>query len=419
MNLPAKAICAALCSATLLAPLVPAQVLRGKPLAPSDPRVRRPAMKAKFGPLQNGPTISNPNAVSHDAAIIASLEKQKQAAVAEAAQMKLSTRPASRSSVPSGPSHTMSAPGSNGRAVVPVDTTAITCGSDPTMRILNVSGNAAPATFSPDTKYNFYTIQGCSFADIGPSAQVYIYKGSTFHEQFQIQEWHENWIKLNLDPTLSGFPDVNDLTLVVQRADGKQASKGGFKFYAARQTTHLSHIPKDDFSLNRFTPNDTSHLQDYYNSPSAHEIVPGLPGIPGHTSEVYWQCIGCIAINGHSDNVYMTGNEDIYKFNQLQPGFVVAQSGMAYRNLDCTGVGPLHTEGQFATRWVGSDLHVTWQGQMCVDEGCGGFGQGDCFGSGQSDYVVDVWGSGPRCIDPWTGQPDQNCIASVRAGKSN
>lgn len=77
MKLPAKVICSALCSATLLAPLVSAQVLKGKPQAqPQTPTSRdsrlRPALKAKFGPLQNGPTISNPSAVSHDAAIIAS-----------------------------------------------------------------------------------------------------------------------------------------------------------------------------------------------------------------------------------------------------------------------------------------------------------------------------------------------------------
>src|SRR5260221_5358408 len=43
--------------------------------------------------------------------------------------------------------------------------TAITCANDAMMRILTVSGLDGPATFTPDPKYNFYTIIGCSFGD--------------------------------------------------------------------------------------------------------------------------------------------------------------------------------------------------------------------------------------------------------------
>lgn len=449
MHHPTKLICTTLCGLTLLIPLSFAQVQTsappplksvqsqsgpsrsGHPQTPasSNSRLRVSTLKPKAGPLQSGPTVAYPSAALHDAAITAALQRQRQAAEAEAAQMKMGIRPASKPGLPAIPSQPMSAPGSNtssrtkgpasgnvasgragstsiaGRAVTAIDTTVLTCGHDATMRILNVSGNAAPATFTPDTRYNFYTIRGCSFGDIGPNAEVYIYKGSTFHEKFQIQEWNENWIKLNLDPALTGKMDQDNLTLVVQRADGKQTSKSGFKFYAVRETTHLSHIPQNDFSLNRFTPNDTSHLQDIYNSPSSPQITPGVAGVPGHTAEVYWDCTNCSAIKGRFNNITMTGNEDIYKLDRLQSGFVPAKSGLAYRNLDCTGVGSLHTEGQFGLQWVGSDLHVTWQGQTCVDEGCGGIGQGDCFGSGQSDYVVDVWVIGPRGVDPWTGSP--------------
>jgi hypothetical protein len=120
---------------------------------------------------------------------------------------------------------------------------ALTCSANPAMRILNVAGTPAPAVFTPVAAYNLYTVSGCSFGNPGPDAKAYIYKGGTFRENLQIQEWHDNWLKLSFDSRISGVLDQDDVTLVIQRADGTQASKSGFRFRAVRSLVPLPMIP--------------------------------------------------------------------------------------------------------------------------------------------------------------------------------
>ncbi len=281
--------------------------------------------------------------------------------------------------------------------------TAIVCTNDAMMRILTVSGLDGPATFTPDPKYNFYTITGCSFGDSGPNAKAYIYYQSTFREDFQIQEWSDNGIKLALDQNIAGLLDHESLTLVVQRNDGKQATRGGCKFYAARETRMLPYIPKTDFSLNKFTPTDTSAFQAAYTSPSSVTVV---PNIAGYTAEVSWTDPKVSYNKDHPNfSVWMPGGEDIYQLKNLQPGFVVESGALCHRNLECQS-GAVHTEGTFGLSFVGTDMHVVWQGQACSYSGCGGFGQPDCFTSEPgSNYAVNVTITGPRGVDPWTGKP--------------
>jgi hypothetical protein len=149
---------------------------------------------------------------------------------------------------------------------------------------------------------------------------------------------------------------------VVQRADGKEATKGGFKFYAARETKFLSYFPRNQFSLYQFTLNDTSHLVPQYESPSQ---------VPKYAADVLWECTDCFAKIRRFDNVYMQGNEDVWQLRNLQPGFVVETYGMGYRDLQC-GDDQLHTEGAFGMKMVGNELHAQWQGQTWVVDGCGG-----------------------------------------------
>jgi hypothetical protein len=153
------------------------------------------------------------------------------------------------------------------------------------MRILTVSGVDGPATFSPNPRYTLYTITGCSLGDAGPNAKVYLYQNA-FRLDFQIQEWNDNGVKFVLDPNVTGVLDQVNATLVVQRADGKQTAKSGCKFYAARETRMLPHVPRANFSLNKFTPTDTSALQATYTSPSSADVA---PNIGGYTAEVFWQ----------------------------------------------------------------------------------------------------------------------------------
>ncbi|MGC1453385.1 MAG: hypothetical protein WA830_25410 [Candidatus Sulfotelmatobacter sp.] len=389
----------------------------------------------KLGPAKTGEIIKNPRAAQGDTTIIAVLEKQKQSAQLEASQMvRTVVRPVGmqagasqpmsatttneataptaatmqRSSTPGTIStgKVSNSPGNSVASLAPVSqvqTIALTCATEPAMRILNVSGEFYPATFTPDAKYNFYTITGCSFGDSGPNSKVYIYYQDIFRQDFQIQEWNDNGIKLNLNPSLKGVLDQDNLTLVVQRNDGKQATKGGFKFYAAREMTLLGRIPQAAFSLNHFTLTNTTDLQVTYTSPSSPNVI---PDVSGYTAEVSWECTDCSANPDHPNFAHWApSGEDIYQFKNLQPGFIATQAAMASVDASCQGT--LHREGNFGLSWVEDDLHATWQGQTCQWSGCGGFGQPDCFGQGPgSNYAVNVWVTGPRGVDPWTGKPN-------------
>ena len=376
--------------------------------------------------------ITNPKASAQDAAIIAVLQKQRQAADAEAVQMKLGIRPAVPSSAPS---RTMSAGGNAtpipSTAVQPVSVAANTpqnptsstnrygalpqglipglalqCGHDPSLRILSVSGGSGVATFTQDEKYNFYTITGCSFGEVGPNSKAYIYYQGTFHEDFQIEEWSDNWIKLHLDPKLSGVDDQNNLTLVVQRADGKQTSKGGYRFYAARDTILLKQIPQSYFSLNKFRP-DQSTIQNWkptYTSGSSPNVRPNLPGL---SAEVHWDLTT-------DPNSTIVGGNDIYDFSHLHATFALSNALMDWKDVSCTDPN----YNQFTTSnnnwnidwYQASGIQVSWQGQMCnsTPGSCAsgaGF-QNDCFAAQpESNYGIDVWVTGPRGVDPWTGKP--------------
>jgi hypothetical protein len=234
------------------------------------------------------------------------------------------------------------------------------------------------------------------------NAKVYAYAGGNFRLDFQVEEWSDNGIKMRVDPGLRGIGDHDNLTLVLQRNDGKQIMSNGFKFYAARENLLLDHFPKTGFSLNKFTPTKTSDLVVQYSSPSSQG---GVPNIPGYTAGISWQCSDCDYNRDHPNFSYFTpSGEDIYNFKDLQPGFVPSEASLAYADLQCPS-GAVHREGNFAVRWVGDDLHVQWQGQTCTTIGCGGFGQPDCFGSPSgSNYAVRLWVQGPRGVDPWTGR---------------
>ena len=405
----------------------------GPARAPQSLRLGTPQVTSTVKNPNNGQVMGNVNWGD----IIAVLEKQKSAAQLEASQMvktpllrpaqsqttPLHTASASgtKTASPSGaaastvtanpvltppsPSRpsTSSAMNSLGSMPPPKSNTVLTCASDPTMRILTVSALGGPAIFTPDPKYNFYTITGCSFGDIGPSAKAYIYYQNTFRKDFQIQEWSDNGIKLGLDPNITGLLDWDNLTLVVQRNDGKQAIRSGCKFYAARQTRMLPYIPKSDFSLDKFTPTSTSTLQSTYTSPSSASMV---PNIGGYTAEVSWTDPKA-QYNQERPNfsVWMQGGEDIYQLKNLQPGFTVETVALCYRNLECLS-GTVHTEGNFSVSIVGTEVHVIRQGQTCTYSGCGGFGQPDCFGQpASSNYALNVTITGPRGVDPWTGKP--------------
>jgi len=292
------------------------------------------------------------------------------------------------------------------KAPDPINGAAVVCGHDPTMRILNVSGSCQPATFTTIKRFDEYTITGCSLGDPGPNAKVYLYKdlpkGTGFPLQFRILEWHDNWIHLDLDWNLTGLFDQDNLTLVIQRADGKQASKGGFKFYAARDEFLLHSIPRAEFSLWGLTTASTSSWKVTYNSPALTATYGW--DFPGMTAQVNWDEGLPFMKNGFDTANMPKGGRDVYDFSHLQPGFVPTNASLQWQPNTCYA-GTLYTSGNFNLTWQASQLWVDWQGQNCANVGCGGAFQGDCFWGPNTDYGVDVWVEGPRGIDPWTGLP--------------
>lgn len=424
--------------------------------------------RAKAGPPNIGPKVANPSAAQTTANILMRLDQQRKATDKEVSAMKvggqsLSTgptgtllasqspnpsstvtknaatttpsrmpalQPTPRSTAPrasggSAPSTLLkpAAPGMIGpqtttaqtstssailKAPTPVSGVALTCAHDPTMRILNVSGSYLPATFTTIEKYDSYTITGCSFGNVGPNAKVYLYKdnykGNGFPLSFRILEWHDNWVHLDLDWNLSGLFDQDNLTLVIQRADGQQTSKAGFKFYAAREQLRLRSIPRSSFSLWGLTTTKASAWNVTYDSPASPSD--GL-GFQGTSAEVQWNEHLAYMKNGFDHADAPSAGRDVYDFSRLQPGFVPTNASLQWQNVDCSsGSGTIVTNGNFNLEWQGAQLWVDWQGQNCQNMNCGGAFQTDCFSSGfNTAYAVDVWVEGPKGIDPWTGLP--------------
>jgi len=274
------------------------------------------------------------------------------------------------------------------------------------MRVLTVSGGPGPAIFTQDSNYNFYTIAGCSFGDVGTNSKVYLYYQGTFREDFQIQQWSDNWIKLSLDPNLKGVDDQNNLTLVVQREDGTEATKNGYQFYAARDKVLLPSVPRQYFSLDQFRPDNaiTNSWNPTYTSASSGSVTPNMAGL---TAEVHWDI-------STGQNGSVIGGDDLYDFSKLHSTFALDSALMQYSDLSCADPNYnqfLTSKTNWAIDWYGnSGVKVTWQGQQCNNTpgSCGGGGlfSTDCFENPPvTNYGVDVWVVGPRGLDPWTGNP--------------
>jgi hypothetical protein len=290
---------------------------------------------------------------------------------------------------------------------------ALTCSTNPTMRILGVAGTPAPAVFTPISAYDLYTVSGCSFGIQGPDAQVYIYKGATFKKYFQIQEWHDNWLKISLDPKLSGALDQDDVTLVIKRADGTQASKGGFKFHAARAIVPLQVIPSRWAHLVVWSK-DNKTFSPEYSSPALIDGKSAGPSVyvsrfvDGEKFDPSAQPI---------DQQY-----DSYDFSKLAPGWVAKTARLETYPMTCgTKYQPIiktydQKFGTWRTEWAGSTIRV-----YLADESCSGFDAAMPLVNYQnltaSYYRLTVAAYGPRCTDPITGNSDEECVKRVQGAQ--
>jgi hypothetical protein len=447
---------------------------QGQPQTPSssDLRLRAPATKIKLGPPKSGPKVLNPHAALRDAAVIAVLQKQRQAADLEAAQMKIGIRPVVQSQPKLQPqmqpqSPPMSAPVANSpnktKAPAPAniqkapatgtiapgktsdaqgntpslyaqarqfDTTLVTCGHDPAMRILKVSGDAAPATFTPIDKYNLYTISGCSFGNSNANNKVSLYGKGSFQGTFLIRFWSENAITIALDPALSGVLDQDNLTLVVQRADGTQVNRNGFKFYAARGDAYGNPIPLKQVSQGQAKLWPSDLFVTKYSSPA--DIAQGISAQVSRDLDAHFDKFRTVVYFNTDNKEVPLGDprlkgldagwyprNDKFDLSNLAPSFESVSFDYFYwtpnpRDLCGAWDETDHKTNIFGTwdfEWSDSNhITVSVQSAACWDHEQSGR---DNWAQ-ESQYALRVWVLGPRCIDPWTGQPDPACISEVR-----
>jgi hypothetical protein len=406
------------------------------PSKAKDPQVV--LLLQKLGAGKSGPVVKRPQVARENAAILAVLVKQRSAADVEAAQMKLRIQPATLAGAGGSPSQLMSATGGTGTLGQPpgaggnpssgtlqrgsssggssgstgnisssiaqehsFNNTAIICSTDPTFRILNVSGSADPATFTPIDQYNLYTITGCSFGNT--SGKVSIYGTGSFQENFIVKFWSENSIVVSLDSNLSGLPDFDNITLVVQRNDNLQTQKPGFKFYAARQTVPFKKIPSSWVRLMYFP------FSVQYSSP------PSGPGLGPNAGSAYVSRYGdgikydpsvpetCLTLKA-----YCPQYVDYYDFSQLAPGWTTDSFQVTIYTQTCPFTVTYRED--FGTwNWDWAENNPNNIRGYLSDTSCSGFFAGMPLKNYQnwtgSYYALQVWVSGPRGLDPLTNQP--------------
>ncbi|HET9309367.1 MAG TPA: hypothetical protein VFO46_25355 [Candidatus Sulfotelmatobacter sp.] len=400
-----------------------------QPSKTRDPEVLQ--LLQKPGTAKTGPVVRRPKARENEA-ITALLQKQRSAADAEVAQLKLRIQPANLSGESGSPSQLMSATGgsatsgqtpgdggnpgtvqrgssSGGSSGIippsiahehPINSTPIICSTDPTFRILKVSGSGDPATFTPTEQYNLYTITGCSFGDT--SGEVSIYGTGSFQEDFIVKFWSENSIVVSLHPDLSGLPDLDNITLVVQRNDKQQTQKPGFKFYAARQTVPLKQIPSSWVRLEEFP------YGAQYSSP------PSGPGPAPNPGSAYVSRF----IDGYKfdpsvpegcgpGKAYCPQYVDHYDFSQLAPGWTTDSFQVTIYPQTCPFTVTYREDfGTWNWDWAETDSNNI-RGYLS-DTTCSGFFAGMPLKNYQnwtgSYYALQVWVAGPRGLDPFTNQ---------------
>ena len=393
------------------------------PSKATDPQVV--VLLQKLGAGKSGPVVKKPQLARENAAILALLLKQRSAAEVEVAQLKLRIQPATLAGAGGSPPQLMSAtggsgtsgqtPGASGNLSTgtvqrgsssggssgnipssithehPFNNTAIICSTDPTFRILSVSGSGDPATFTPTEQYDLYTITGCSFGNT--SGKVSIYGKGSFQEDFIVKFWSENSIVVALDSNLSGLPDFDNITLVVQRNDNLQTQKPGFKFYAARQTIPLKQIPASWVQLQRaWTDYTNTEVTAQYSSP------PSLPPGPGAGTAYVSRFF-----NG--EKIWELSGMDYYDFSQLAPGWTTDSFQVTTYPQNCPFT-VTYRQDFFEWRWdwIMNNIFVSISATTCS-----GFFAGMPLKNYQnwtgSYYALQVWVSGPRGLDPLTNQP--------------
>jgi hypothetical protein len=252
--------------------------------------------------------------------------------------------------------------------------------------------------------------------------------------------------------------DQDNVTLVVAPAGKQPFNKSGYKFYAARGMPGQDGSDQDVSLVYNSMPASNVTLYDASPVVTAFDQVPqngasqfpsfSFQGAPvagwvfryayGHddssnfahdafTDSCY---INDTPFSGQRDgsNVCVSYFErwqklgtDTWDFSRLTPGFFISSYQLYYENTDPTELcGSWDNTDKHTGLLGGWDFNLTPQNQItvvwplywCQDNEAWPFDRSNQ--QEQSAYGLAVWVMGPRCIDAWTGQKEQNCLSTVK-----
>lgn len=461
--------------------------LNPQPLPPGSKAA--PANRTALKPIKMAPPkalrkTTNPRLAEQNASIIAILQQQRAAAQEEAAAMQLGIRSvASAASVRApvaatfqgsttvqnlGPETTQSEKGNLASSIVHAPafrSIALTCGTDSTPRIIQLSGGEGHGILTPEAKYNLYTITGCSFGPSDPGNSAYIFGVNGFKANLNVDFWSDNGITVHLDPWLAGVLDQDNVSLVVAPTGKQPFNKSGYKFYAARGMPGPDGDPQEVPLLYNSIPQSKIELYNVANFASGVDQLPSnaTPFFPGfsfqgtpvagwvfrysyeHNDGDAFAAADCyINETAFTDTscepFYDIGWEptpkserrdtpwqsksDTWDFSQLVPGFWISSYQLYISTLDpatLCNVWDVHSsEAYLGGDWdlnltAANQMVATWPVYHCRVSESASLRQNR---ADQSAYGVAVWVLGPRCVDPWTGQKDQNCMNKVKQNLS-
>lgn len=439
---------------------------------PLPPGAKGAAARTKLLPVKLAPPtasrrMTNPILSQQNASIIAVLDQQKQLAQQESAAMKSSQRTVAsaasartpvltanlqENSTPQtlSPGQTQGASVNLGPSIAHApafNTAVLVCSTDPTPRILRVNGGQAPGIFTPEAKYNQYTIVGCGFGQSQGSARIFGING--FTANLNVDFWSDNGITAHLDPWLAGVLDQNNVSVVVLPVGKQQLQKSGYKFHAARG------LPGPDGTDQEVPLAYDSMPQSSVGLASINNFLAGFDQLPSNTLASFpsfsfqgtpvagWvfrylyahadrisalrthDCfINDIGYDGDVCNFAIQQQKpDTWDFNGLVSGFAVSSYALYYENIDpttlCGAWADMDHDGSVTGNW---DFNLNQQNQITVTSSvyyCHDveFGTRDNFAD-QAAYGLAVWVLGPRCVDPWTGQKDQSCMNKIKQSLS-
>jgi hypothetical protein len=457
--------------------------------------VSRPVV-AKLSPPKTLRRMTNPHLAEHDAETIAVLAQQRQAAEQESAEISMGLGAATSAAASRLPASARLQGNSAVQSISPgtiqdvhgglnsqithapsVNTIVLTCSYDTTPRIIQVSGGHSHAVFTPEAKYNPYTIIGCGFGGANSGNSAYISSPSGFKANLNIDVWSDNGISAHLDPWLAGVLDQDNVTLVVAPAGRQQMQQSGFKLYAARGMPRIPDKTPQEVPLAY-----NSMPQSGVKLSSVTFVQVGFDGLPSNANSKFpsfsyqgnpitgwvfryayghddsgeffnnfdptktvgdYQC--WINDQAAYDDTLLVGNQIVAQQHDcsayfgdgtsdrwgppaadqwnipLRPEFSLSSYDLYYEDTDASQLcGAWDDSSKHSGHSGNWDFNQTAPNQITVS-----WPLFWCFdqeawpfnrlnAQRQSSYGLAVWVWGPRCIDPLSGQPDQACINKVR-----